>query len=56
MREAPISTEPPSPPHAAHLLRFRHSHGGTGCGSAHKPFRPPRASLSNRSSTMYCGA
>ncbi len=19
-------------------LRFRHSHGGTGCGSAHKPF------------------
>ena len=31
------------PPRAAHLLRFRHSHGGTGCGSAHRcPFTVPR--------------
>lgn len=22
------------------FARFRHSQGGTGCGSAHKPFRP----------------
>jgi hypothetical protein len=27
--------------------RFRHSHGGTGCGSAHNPFLSSRASLSN---------
>ena len=33
-------------------VRFRHSHGGTGCGSAHKPFRPSRASFSNPSSTV----
>jgi len=28
-----------------------HSHGGTGCGSVHKPFRSSRASLSNLSNT-----
>ena len=36
--------------------RFRHSHGGTGCGSAHKPFSPSRASFSNPSSTVSPGA
>jgi len=36
--------------------RFRHSHGNTGCGSAHKPFRPFRASFSNPSSTVSPGA
>jgi hypothetical protein len=34
------------------LLPFRHSHGGTGCGSAHKPFLASRASFSNPSSTV----
>jgi len=31
---------------------FRHSHGGTGCGSAHKPFLASRASFSTPSSTL----
>jgi hypothetical protein len=35
---------------------FRHSHGGTGCGSAHKPFLASRASFSNPSSTVSPGA
>ena len=26
---------------------FRHSHGGTGCGSAHKPFLASRAAFPN---------
>ena len=34
----------------------RHSHGGTGCGSAHKPFFASRASFSNPSSTVSPGA
>ena len=34
----------------------RHSHGGTGCGSAHKPFIAFRASFSNLSSTVFPGA
>jgi hypothetical protein len=34
-----------------HLPANRHSHGGTGCGAAHKPFRPSRASASNPSRT-----
>jgi hypothetical protein len=36
--------------------RFRHSHGGTGCESTHKPFFTSRASLSNPSSTVSPGA
>ena len=28
---------------------FRHSHGGCGCGSAHKPFLASRASFSSPS-------
>jgi hypothetical protein len=43
-------------PHPAHLLRFRHSHGGTGCGSAHKPILASRAFFSNPSSTVSPGA
>jgi hypothetical protein len=39
-----------------YLCCFAHSHGGTGCGSAYKPFRPSRAFVSSPSSTMYCGA
>jgi hypothetical protein len=35
---------------------FRHSHGGTGCGSAHKPFLASRASFSSSSSTVSPGA
>jgi hypothetical protein len=35
---------------------LRHSHGGTGCGSAHKPFRASRASVSSLSSTIFPGA
>jgi hypothetical protein len=35
---------------------FRHSHGGTGRGSAHNPFRPSRASFSNPSRTVSPGA
>jgi hypothetical protein len=35
---------------------FRHSHGGTGCGSAHNPFRPACASFSNPSSIASPGA
>src|SRR6185503_7763131 len=31
---------------------FRHSHGGTGCGSAHKPFLASRASFSSPSNTL----
>jgi hypothetical protein len=44
------------PPRAAHLLRFRHSHGGTGTGSAHKPFFASRAYFSSPSSTVSPGA
>ena len=39
-----------------HLPRFRHSHGGTGCGSAHNPFFASRASFSNPSRTVSPGA
>ena len=35
---------------------FLHSHGGTGCGSAHKPFFASRASFSRPSSTVSSGA
>ena len=48
------SREPGRQP--AHLLRFRHSHGGTGCGSNHSPLPPSRASFSNPSSTVSPGA
>ena len=41
---------------AAYLLLFRHSHGGTGCGSAHKPILASLASFSNPSSTISPGA
>ena len=37
-------------------FRFRHSHGGIGCGSAHKPFLASRASCSNPSRTVSPGA
>jgi hypothetical protein len=37
------------------LQRFRHSHSGTGCGSAYKPFFASRASFSNPSSTVSLG-
>jgi hypothetical protein len=37
----------------AHLLRFRHPHGGTGCGSAHKTFFTSLASYSKHSSTLF---
>ena len=47
-----MSYEHPTLPSAI----FRHSHGGTGCGSAHKPFRPARASFSSPSSTVSTGA
>ena len=33
-------------------LIFRHSHGGTGCGSAHKPILASRASCSSPSSIV----
>src|ERR1043165_6900604 len=36
--------------------RLRHSHGGTGWGSAHKPFLASRASFSNPSSIVSPGA
>src|SRR6476660_809447 len=39
-----------------YCLVFLHSHGGTGCGSAHKPFFPSRASFSNPSTTVSPGA
>ena len=35
---------------------FRYTHGGTGCGSAHKPFLASRAWFSNPSSTVSPGA
>jgi len=35
---------------------LRHSHGDTGCGSAHKHFLASRASFSNPSSTVSPGA
>jgi len=35
---------------------FRHSHGGTGCGSTHRPFFAPRASFSRLSSSVFPGA
>ena len=31
---------------------FRHSHGGTGCGSTHNPFLASRASFSSPSRTV----
>jgi hypothetical protein len=37
-------------------LGFRYTHGGTGCGSAHKPILASRASFSNPSSTVSPGA
>ena len=40
----------------AYPLLFRHSHGGTGCGSVPKPFLHSRASCSNPSSTVSSGA
>ena len=39
-----------------YLRCFRHSHGGTGCGSSHNSFRSSRASDSNISSTVFPGA
>jgi hypothetical protein len=39
-----------------YLCCFAHSHGGTGCGSTHKPFLASRAFLSNPSSTVSPGA
>jgi hypothetical protein len=33
---------------------FRHSHGGTRCGSAHNHFRPSRASFSNAPLPSFC--
>ena len=44
------------PPHAAQWLCFRHSHGGTGCGSAHKPAFASRASDSSFSRAASPGA
>jgi len=43
--------EDASQPRAAHLLRCRHSHGGSGGGSVHKPFLASRASVSRCSNT-----
>ena len=37
-------------------LDLRYSHGGTGCGSVHNPFRPSRASPSSPSRTVSPGA
>jgi hypothetical protein len=34
----------------------RHAHGGTGCGSTHKPILASRASFSNPSSPVSPGA
>ncbi len=34
------------------VIRFLHFHGGTGCGSTHKPLLASRASRSNPSSTV----
>src|SRR5437868_13279352 len=39
-----------------YFMLFRHSHGGTGCGSVHNPFWASRASLSKPSSTAFPGA
>ena len=36
-------------------LVFLYTHGGTGCGSAHKPFFASRASLSSLSSSVSPG-
>jgi hypothetical protein len=41
---------------AVSYFRFRHSQGGTGCGSTHKPFCFSRASFSTPSSTVSPGA
>jgi hypothetical protein len=43
-------------PRPAHLPRFRHSHDGTGLGSAHRPFFASRAFCSGPSSTVSPGA
>ena len=50
------SEERAGPRWTAHLFLFLHSHGGTGCGSAHKPFLASRASVSSPSSTVSPGA
>jgi hypothetical protein len=47
---------PLADPSATHLLLFRHSHGGIGSRSAHKPFCPSRASFSRFPSTVSAGA
>src|SRR5580765_5718025 len=47
--------EPVGPVHVEHL-DLRHSHGGTGCGSTHKPLFASLASFSNPSSTVSPGA
>ena len=41
------SEERAGPRWTAHLFLFRHSYGGTDCGSAHKPFLISRASVGN---------
>jgi hypothetical protein len=38
-----------------YFLRFRHSHGGTGCGSAHKPRFASCASFSSASRSVSPG-
>ena len=55
-RVIPIFNAPPSryPPASAYF--FFHSHGGTGCRSAHNPFCVFLASVSNPSSTVLPGA
>ena len=40
----------------ATLFRFRHSHDGTGLGSAHSPFLASLASCSNPLRTVFPGA
>jgi hypothetical protein len=35
---------------------FRHSHGGTGCGSAHKPIFASRAFFSSLSNSLFPSA
>ena len=59
----PISTirrlrhgKEPVGPFTPSILIFRHSHGGTGCGSTHNPLLASRASFSNPSSTASPGA
>ena len=42
--------------HRYRYFLFRHSHGGTDCGSAHTPFLASRAVFSSPSSTVSLGA